>query len=82
MQMVVYPNPAHDVVNVAVKGVEGTCVLRVIDLTGRAVIRQNISNGGDFRQVRLSVSGLSKGSYYVILTDKKGNNCTETLVLQ
>lgn len=82
VQMVVYPNPAHDVVNVAVKGVEEACVLRVVDLTGREVIRENMSNGGAFRQVKLSISGVGKGSYYVILTDKKGNNCTGTLVLQ
>ncbi|MBI5915318.1 MAG: CotH kinase family protein, partial [Bacteroidetes bacterium] len=72
VQMVVYPNPAHEVVNVAVKGDAGACTVRVVDGMGREVLRENVSNGGGLRQTKFSVSALGSGNYFVILNDETG----------
>ncbi len=72
LQLAVYPNPAHDVVNVAVKGEVGACTGRVVDLMGREVLRGEMSGGGDLRHVSLSVSGVVSGQYFVVLVEGDG----------
>jgi len=72
LQMVVYPNPAHDVVNVAVKGVEGACVVRVVDMMGREVLQQRMDAATAVRQFTLTLGCIPAGQYYIVVLDEKG----------
>ncbi len=52
-EIAIYPNPAHDFVNIDKKG-----NYRVIDMTGRTVISETITN-------RIDISALNSGIYFV-----------------
>ncbi len=83
VQMVVYPNPAHGVVNVAVKGDVGACTVRLVDGMGREVFREEMSGGGGFQQFSLLVSGVVSGQYFLILVREDGQVLgVETVVVQ
>jgi hypothetical protein len=72
VEMVVYPNPAHDMVNVAVKGVEGACVVRVVDVMGREVLRESMGNRTSIRQSTLRIERISAGQYFILVMDEGG----------
>lgn len=60
--MSIYPNPAHEVVNISLPSAAGTYELRVFNVLGSEVIRRSV-NGS--QPVSLTVSGLKKGVYFV-----------------
>ncbi|MBC6989354.1 T9SS type A sorting domain-containing protein [Hymenobacter sp. BT491] len=57
-----YPNPAHDVVNIRLAGSTEGVTVRISDLTGRAVRRQVLSADG-----QLNISDLQAGTYIVTI---------------
>ena len=57
----------------AVKGYfTGTCELRLVDAFGRVVLSRKMNGGGGFTLERISLEGLTAGSYFVCLVDKNG----------
>ncbi|UPT66073.1 MAG: T9SS type A sorting domain-containing protein [Sphingobacteriales bacterium JAD_PAG50586_3] len=71
----IYPNPAVDVVNIAVSG--NTRVnLGIIDSNGKVVALYNNTNG------LISINGLAKGVYYVVVDNGKRHGYAQKLIVQ
>ena len=67
--VIAYPNPATDVVNIQFYTEESNkYVVRILDLSGRTIyMEEGFSNAGENTQ-QLNVSDLASGIYYVELT--------------
>jgi hypothetical protein len=63
----IFPNPAHDVLNVNMKTGSNT-IIRLFDLQGRMVLNEQISNATN----SLPINGLNAGVYQIEVT--QGNN--------
>ena len=65
-RLAVFPNPVGDVLNVRpAEGMTGTLTLRIVDMSGREVLRrQDVAADAG---VRVDVSSLPRGSYSVVL---------------
>ena len=66
-KVVLYPNPARDYFNLAVKDTVLPRYVEVYDFSGKLMLREDIGEGQTL--VRIDVS-LRKGAYIVILKDK------------
>ena len=62
----VYPNPTHDVLNVKVLGTFGDCSFTVYDTFGRAVMSSQMTNPS----IQLNAEELALGSYLIVLYAK------------
>lgn len=68
----VFPNPAHDYVNVALGGKSTESVLiRLYNQNGQMIQLKNVANAGG-TTVPLSVSGYSEGTYYIVVNGADG----------
>lgn len=77
-----FPNPAQDVVQVELEGLEaGPVLLHILDQAGRLVLHQNISyEAGNTEQ--LSVQELPSGLYLLKATTPGGKQITAKLMVQ
>lgn len=66
IELNVYPNPTHDVLNVQVDGAVGICSFTVYNAMGRAVITKQISSS----TAKFSVEELAAGTYMIALRSK------------
>ncbi|KAA9332612.1 T9SS type A sorting domain-containing protein [Adhaeribacter soli] len=62
-EMLIYPNPAVDVVNLELKNVTDVALIRVVNMFGQEVIRKSIDNGMEFQ---LNIEALPLGAYQII----------------
>ena len=61
-EFTVYPNPANDKVFVTVsRAARNNAQVEIVDMTGKTVVRQNVTDG----QAEINVSNLQKGVYIV-----------------
>ena len=67
--LVMYPNPAGDNVNFYINGVNSIQYVRLMDATGREVMRQN---NVDAKSATLQVNGVSAGFYITEVMTEKG----------
>lgn len=68
----VFPNPAHDYVNVALGGKSTESVLiRLYNQNGQMIQLKNVANAGG-TTVPLSVSGYSEGTYFIVVNGADG----------
>ena len=70
ISMIAYPNPATDNIIVSLEGVDnagGTILL--IDMTGRVVLRKNVTQ----QETKLNTSLMANGMYTIIYTDTKSS---------
>jgi len=58
-----YPNPASDVIQIQTTEKNGT--LFIVDLNGKVILKTNIKSN-------IAISHLSKGTYFILLENKKG----------
>ena len=65
VEIKVYPNPAADFINVTIPH-DISAVARIYDINGREVLHKNIENS---HRVSFDISALSKGYYFVQLTN-------------
>lgn len=72
--LLVYPNPANDVV--WVDGVEGIGQVTLVDMQGRTVMATQTSNNG---RVQLNVSSLTEGVYVIRLSDDSGERISTVI---
>jgi len=75
-----YPNPAHDLLNVEVNAVKSTqAILRLTDATGRTVktLQMQLSEG--INTVQVDLSDLAAGLYMVDLNNGSGLHYTQTV---
>ncbi len=61
----VYPNPATDIINIETEALEAAYNVSVIDLTGRAIISNEMNFVDGLNTVQLNVEGLNSGVYFV-----------------
>lgn len=67
--LVMYPNPTGDNVNFYINGVNSIQYVRLMDATGREVMRQN---NVDAKSATLQVTGVSAGFYITEVMTEKG----------
>jgi len=68
-EVVTYPNPANNILNIELKGLEDEAIqsITMIDMQGRTVLRSNSKTP----KVALDISALSSGTYKVAITTDK-----------
>jgi hypothetical protein len=60
----IYPNPAHDVINIDLNGFTEYFQLELNDLTGKTIIKKSIRSG---YKVQLDIFSLPPGFYIIRL---------------
>jgi hypothetical protein len=77
-QLIIYPNPASDVINVSLLGKAGsTGEIKLTDVKGREVMSQ-LSNG---ITSTLNVSNLAAGMYYATIVDSDNQVYRQKIVV-
>lgn len=71
----VYPNPASDVVNISFEASNADYAVSLMDLQGRVVSSQELSNANGTQLISFSTESIAKGSYIVSI---KSNGMTTT----
>lgn len=61
----IYPNPANNVLNVKIDNYESDDMITIMDVSGRTLISETITND----QVKVDLSSLSKGLYIIKVGD-------------
>ena len=76
----VYPNPAHNFINIDLKKqLSKNSSIIIYDLSGKKIMEQKISAATLHQQ--LNVSGLSKGSYRISVLDNSGEQFNRFVIL-
>ena len=83
MNMIAYPNPAHDKLNVQFnRDQAGSYSLQLMDLTGRMMLNQaNAAQQGN-NLVELDLGNYAKGVYMLALTTGDGNRQVLRIVVE
>ncbi len=71
----VYPNPANDFVSVTV---DGNSVITIYDLSGKIVMKQNVTSNTN----RIDVSSFAKGVYIVKAQNENGTVSSSKLIIK
>ncbi|MBE0637372.1 MAG: T9SS type A sorting domain-containing protein [Bacteroidales bacterium] len=67
-ELAIFPNPAHDVINIQINTNQRTDVeLAIYDLLGQAVFKRNLSLNAGFNQSELLLGDISNGIYLIKL---------------
>ncbi len=65
-----YPNPAHDILNIQIEGIEDYFSFQILDVLGKEMLQQSINKGQSDYVV--NVSGFESGSYLLALRNSVG----------
>jgi hypothetical protein len=77
----VYPNPAHDYVNITLGGNSNESInIRLFNQSGQVLQEKNLSNAGG-TTVPLSVSSYPEGSYIIVVTGADGSRQINKLLI-
>jgi hypothetical protein len=77
----VYPNPAHDYVNVTLGSTAtGNTLIRLFNQSGQVLLERNLSNAGG-TTVPLAVSSYPEGSYIIVVTGADGSRQINKLLI-
>ena len=77
----VYPNPAHDYVNVTLSATAGQSVLiRLFNQNGQVLIEKNVTNAGG-TTIPLAVSNYPEGNYIIVASAADGSRQVNKLVI-
>jgi len=77
----VYPNPASDVVNVSFEATNADYTIKLIDLQGRVIANQNLTNLNGTQVISIPTENVAKGSYIVSITSN-GLTSTKSVVIK
>jgi hypothetical protein len=66
-----YPNPASEILNLYIKGLQCNATLTINDLSGRAIITEQIQASESEINDQIDLSKLAKGIYYLTLKNEK-----------
>jgi hypothetical protein len=70
-----YPNPAHDIVNLSISDVvNGQMSIVVADINGRILLKEEVTKSQQDIIIPLNVSGLAKGYYFIKIIINSSNN--------
>jgi hypothetical protein len=67
LELIAYPNPASELLNIQFNANQGDYNLQLIDATGRLVRSENGSRDGGQAIITIPVSDLSSGLYFVVV---------------
>jgi hypothetical protein len=81
-EMTLSPNPSKDIANVNFRSNGGKATLRVVSMEGKIVMNQSLNAQVGDNQVRLDVSNLKSGYYFVQVTLANGASTTQKLMVQ
>ena len=77
----VYPNPAHDYVNVTLGGnSNGNMTIRLFNQSGQVLQERNVTNAGG-TTVPLAVSSYPEGSYIIVVSGSDGSRQINKLLI-
>ena len=77
----VYPNPAEDVVNIAVKELVNTSYnVTITDITGKVLFNNRLNNMLNNNAASINVSEFNKGMYFIMLTNEQGTSTQKLIV--
>jgi hypothetical protein len=75
--VLVYPNPARDVLNVSITGADAKGTMSTLfNVAGQSVLSKNLSNGSH----QLDISNLSRGVYQLRLVNNAGTDNIKVLI--
>jgi hypothetical protein len=77
----VYPNPASTEVNVSFEAKNANYLVKLVDLQGRVIANQNLSNLNGTQVISIPTSTVAKGSYIVSITSN-GMTSTKSVVIK
>lgn len=77
----VYPNPAKDIVNIAVSNYEGTATLTITDLAGKVVISNNVTINAN-GVTTINTTGLTAGMYIAKMQLANGSQVNASIVIE
>lgn len=77
----VYPNPATDVINIALNAKTADYVVSLMDLQGRVVSTMNLNNASGSQTLAFGTENLAKGSYVVVVSSN-GAKTTKHVVVK
>lgn len=77
----VYPNPASDIVNISFEAKNANYTVKLVDLQGRVIANQNLSNLNGTQVITFPTSTVAKGSYVVSITSN-GMTSTKSVVIK
>lgn len=76
----IIPNPAAKTTTIYIDGIEGKTVLCITDVSGKAVLRENVASDGSLEKT-VDVSQFAKGTYFVHVANEK-TNIVQKLIVQ
>lgn len=76
MEMRLYPNPAHNVLNIEVQNIEGTCLGRILDATGKTMWTGEVEAGTN----SINLDQLATGIYHFSVVQSDGNIVSKKFV--
>lgn len=76
----IFPNPARDVLNVQMQGLEEATTIRIFDAMGRIVFEQNFADGHIVSQIDLSDTRFQNG-LYLVRVRSENSKLTKRLVI-
>ncbi len=76
------PNPAVNLINVELYRYTGKVVVQLMDLQGKVLIQKNVNiSRMNFAKCELNVRTLPGGTYYVVVSNEKGEIKKETVII-
>lgn len=81
IELNVFPNPATDKVNVTFEGNGGNYTIDVIDLTGRTLSTEVLSNANGSQNVVINTSDLKAGNY-ILTVSTEGSSFTKMIAIK
>ncbi|MBX2931484.1 MAG: T9SS type A sorting domain-containing protein [Chitinophagaceae bacterium] len=75
-KLVLYPNPATNIINIAFKDIQQ---VSITDVTGRVLLHKQL---GGISNTQLNISSIGKGIFLVRVTTKDGKSETKKLIVQ
>ena len=76
--LIVYPNPASGIVNVQCDEAMTNVTIKVVDITGRIVFYEQVSN---FQNLKLNSEDWKNGAYVLSIYDSNNKAHTSMLII-
>ncbi len=77
----VYPNPANDKLTIQLDNtMEGKAMVEILDLTGKLIYSSTIN--ADFKLQTIDISKVSKGIYYLRISNNNTTNNQKLVIIK
>ncbi len=76
----VYPNPASDMVNISLNGLNGMTQISIYNMNGQMVYNENFSTNADVSIKTINLNHLVKGVYFVNVIDNQEVKTTKLVL--